>query len=440
MRLRKWMLAIGLGTGLTGMVAFANEPVTPVQWIFNRNSCPCPCPPAYPPITGTTPGTPSSGSPATDAQQPPSTNLGAPERLGTDAVAQFTPTMFGDLLASQIVGPLTVTINGVTTPLMRGLPIPPNLFVPGAVFNFDVVLNDGTIITAGTRVPDTGLQAPTAPLPPEPTPPPGPVPARSAGILALVARGAFKIAENESPRPLDRAYLTYNYFYDVDQFHRFGARTDVHRETLGFEKTFMDGNASLGLRLPFVQALGDPDVSQAGVGDITLISKYAFINNLETGSVLSGGLAVTIPTGNGFLPEFYPENIHSFLLQPWVGGIWQSGRFFTQGFSSLIIPTDSSDFTIWFNDIGFGYMVFQTDDPSRFVRYVAPVFETHILTPLNHRGSLRDPYGAPDIVNLTAGTSIGVGQKSFLNIGGVLPVTGPRPFGFEAMVQFNWRF
>jgi hypothetical protein len=392
----------------------------------------------YPGMPGTpsAPGTP--GTPSTDASQPPQTDFGAPERLGTGAVAQFTPTMFGDLLASQIVGPLTVTINGMTTTLMRGLPIPPSLFVPGAVFNFDVVLDDGTIIVAGRPIP-RGARPPSAPLPPEPIQP-GTQAFRSAGILAIVARGAFKIAENESPRPMDRAYVTYNYFYDVDQFHRFGARTDVHREVLGLEKTFMDGNASLGARLPFVQALGEPDVSQAGIGDVTIISKYAFINNLETGSVLSGGLAVTIPCGNGFLPEFYPENIHSFLLQPWVGGIWQSGRFFTHGFSSVIIPTDSADITLWLNDIGFGYMVFQSDDPSRFVRYVAPIFETHILTPLNHRGSLRDPYGAPDIVDLTAGASIGVGQRSFLNIGGVIPVTGPRPFGFEALVQFNWRF
>jgi hypothetical protein len=239
---------------------------------------------------------------------------------------------------------------------------------------------------------------------------------------------------------MDRAYVTYNYFYDVDQSNRFGSRTDVHRQTLGLEKTFLDGNASLGARLPFIQSVGNSATDQAGVGDLTLISKYAFINDLDTGNVLSGGLAITIPTGLGFLPEFFNFDVHSFLFQPWVGGIWQSGNFFVQGFSSIVIPTDSEDFTLWLNDIGIGYMIYQSADPSRWIRYVCPMFETHVLTPLNQRGSLSTPYGAPDIVNLTGGVSVGVGQRSFLNIGGVVPVTGPRPFGFESVIQFNWRF
>ena len=57
---------------------------------------------------------------------------------------------------------------------------------------------------------------------------------------------------------MDRFFVTYNYFNNV---HAPALRVqngfltqerigyDVHRETYGFEKTFLDGIASVGLRL-----------------------------------------------------------------------------------------------------------------------------------------------------------------------------------------------
>lgn len=63
-------------------------------------------------------------------------------------------------------------------------------------------------------------------------------------VLPIVTQyGALKIAENESPLPQDRVFLTYNYYSEV-------LDSDFHRETLGFEKTFLGGEASIGLRVP----------------------------------------------------------------------------------------------------------------------------------------------------------------------------------------------
>jgi hypothetical protein len=101
-----------------------------------------------------------------------------------------------------------------------------------------------------------------------------------------IRRGAFKIQENESPRPADRVNLTFNYYNSVDLGTK---KIDVQRETLGFEKTFLDGNASLGARLPFFQNLDNKD----DMGDITLIGKFAFLNDRMTGNVISGGIAIT---------------------------------------------------------------------------------------------------------------------------------------------------
>src|SRR5262249_45873462 len=53
----------------------------------------------------------------------------------------------------------------------------------------------------------------------------------------------YKIADDESPRPVDRIIFNYNYYNDVNGAFNNGlnpgvGRTDVHAETFGFEKTF----------------------------------------------------------------------------------------------------------------------------------------------------------------------------------------------------------
>jgi hypothetical protein len=55
-----------------------------------------------------------------------------------------------------------------------------------------------------------------------------------------VSAEGFKVGENESPRPLDRLFTTFNYYNNVrkDAFRQasFG-QADVYRELFGLEKT-----------------------------------------------------------------------------------------------------------------------------------------------------------------------------------------------------------
>jgi hypothetical protein len=108
------------------------------------------------------------------------------------------------------------------------------------------------------------------------------------GFPIVVARGAEKMSENDSPRPQDRVFGNYNYYNNVRKV------IDVHRETVGFEKTFLNGNASIGLRLPFFQDVA-PGFSEGDPGDLSIRLKYAWIN--DPGTVISTGLAITTPTG-----------------------------------------------------------------------------------------------------------------------------------------------
>jgi len=262
-----------------------------------------------------------------------------------------------------------------------------------------------------------------------------------AGALATVVRGAFKIAENESPRPQDRLFFTYNYFNSVPGGSDASGvtRSDVHRVVMGFEKTVLDGNISVGVRAPFIRFQGDGSVGREDLGDPSIVLKYAFINDRQTGNVLSGGLVVTAPVGASFLPAG-AANIHPTLFQPYVGAIYNLGDWYVQGFSSIILPTAHRDVTAWYNDVALGYFLYRTTQPGRLLTAVVPTIELHVTTPLNHHGGDAQPITGIDLVDLTAGVTFGVGRRSTLGLAVVTPLTGPRPFAVEGQAYLNCRF
>ena len=233
---------------------------------------------------------------------------------------------------------------------------------------------------------------------------------------------------------MDRAYVSYNFYGNVEK------TADLHREIIGFEKSFLDGRVSVGLRLPYLQIQTDSFGSDDAWGDLSVILKYAIINNRDTGNVLSIGMAVTAPTGE--LPNSFAvhgtsvDAVHSTLLQPFVGYIWNSGHFFIQGFTSVAFPTDSEDATILFNDIGFGYRIPLSRGPFTSI---VPTLEAHVNTPLNHRRSADGPQFS-DSVDLTAGFHFHLNDHVSFSTGVGTPVTGPRLFDIEALARFDFRF
>jgi hypothetical protein len=277
-------------------------------------------------------------------------------------------------------------------------------------------------------------------------PPPPPAPAVDAvpmfGDFQLIdsdtaiRRGAFKIQENESPRPMDRVYFNYNYYSGVDTGSQ---KVNVKRETIGFEKTFLDGNASIGVRLPFFQNLDAKD----DTGDVTLIGKYAFYNDRKTGDVISAGVAITPPTGNfslGF-DITQAEKIHSTIVQPFVGGQWAlgNGGLFVQGFSSLAIPTDDRDATFWFNSIGIGDNLYHGGPANQVITGIIPTVELHANTPTNHQND-GTPVKLDTIVDFTGGVHIEIHHIALVGLAIGTPLTGPKPYSAEGIASFNLRF
>jgi hypothetical protein len=317
----------------------------------------------------------------------------------------------------------------------------------------------------GTRLMSFAQGVPPTPPPPPPLPNPNPPPGppghggggngngtlRHGAILAPAIRG-FKIVEGQTPRPVDRVYYFTNYFNNVNQDINREYRSPItsilaYRHTMGFEKTFLGGQASLGVQLPINVLSVRDQISRLGgtttsVGDLSLISKYAFYNDVKTGSVISGGLAVTIPTGPSyFAANRTVTNFHYAGITPYIGYIWARDRFFVQGFNSLSVPTSSRDVTYLYNDLGVGYYVYRSDNRKDLVTAVVPTFEVHINTPLNHRGGyLKDPAATFDVVDFTYGLNAFLRENTKLGVGFVNPVTGPRPFAFEVIANLTYRF
>jgi hypothetical protein len=303
----------------------------------------------------------------------------------------------------------------------------------------------GVLNMIGDQSPNFAIRQVTVPGIPDPS---------TRSLLAPSVRG-FKIAENQSPIPQDRVFYSFNYFEDVNkelnQF--FEAPIDnvkIYRHVFGLEKTFNEGKGSLGARLPLNTIHADPrerQLNQGGtstaLGNLSLFGKYVVESNPRTGSLFSVGLSITPRTGPGrFANAPFLARSNTTTIQPFLAYYLNFGKLYLHGFTALDVPTNFRDATLLYNDVGLGYYLMRSPDPDRFLTAIAPTIEAHVNTPLNHRGGrvLFDRFGSPDILNLTSGVNFEFYRRSVLTLGLVTPLTGPRPFDFEAVLLFNVRF
>jgi hypothetical protein len=238
------------------------------------------------------------------------------------------------------------------------------------------------------------------------------------GMLGDGTLGGIKISENNSPMPTDRVYLTFNHFTD--------GSFEINRETFGFEKTFLDGQASIGLRLPFEQ-----DSFGSDVGDLSIIAKYAFLNAPSQGAVVSGGLAVALPVNS-------PGG--SAIVQPFVGWtlspildntvVSPFGTLLFQGFHSIIIPMNGSGDAIAANSLSAGVSLGAVNGTA--ITGVVPTVELHLNSPLNRLDDSN--------LNATFGAQIEIANGPWIGLGVAMPVSGPKPFDTEAIATLSLRF
>jgi len=279
----------------------------------------------------------------------------------------------------------------------------------------------------------------------------GPLKHTAPNVVRLPFERGYKMADNQSPMPQDRVFVAFNFFDNLSVLTNRGEAATLHsvkayREFFGVEKTFLNQNASIGIRLALNSLSAQSDLpgvggSSTALGDLTVFMKYVLWKDVERGNLLSAGLAVTPPNGPGaFAGSRIANSLHTAALQPFIGYIRTIGRDgFIQGFSGVNAPTDPGVVAMMYNDIGIGYFLYRDQSgANRFLSAIVPTFEVHVNTPLNHRltAGPNGFIGTPDVVDLTFGTGF-VFRGAILSAGIVNPVTGPRPFDLEAIVMLN---
>ena len=262
----------------------------------------------------------------------------------------------------------------------------------------------------------------------------------NSGHLGTALDGSgFKIADDESPMPQDRVFTSLGYYSGaLHSLNGVGASSESFtREVFGFEKTFLDGNASIEIRAPIFQNHGD-GASSDDFGDLTIVGKYALINEHGCGrdTVLCGGVAVTVPTGPSALTGV--GSVDPTVIQPYVGALVGNEALYVHGFSSLAISTTSSVATAWFTDLGVGYFAYKSCDG--FLRGIVPTLESHLSVALGKEGTDAAGLGLIDTLDLTGGLHLMLAGHSNMTLGYAIPVTGPQPFRAEYLLQFNVGF
>jgi len=277
-----------------------------------------------------------------------------------------------------------------------------------------------------------------------------------------------KIAEGESPRPIDRVFYKFNYYNNLEKSRWADPTQPIHsvslvRNTFGFEKTFFNGQVSLGLRMPFntidaeakefqvapdpvtgelVAVPGGPGISSTQFGNISAIAKAILLEDRQSGSLISGGVTISFPTASSRLINLGMSEVT--YMQPFLGFIWNRGDFFVQGFSSITFPLVHAESIVMFNDLGVGYYIYRGN--SGWLKAVAPTLEMHIEDPLHQADAKADLFGFFDtlklhnVVDFTLGTTFEFANGATLAVGMATPVTGPKPFDFEVLAQVNFRF
>lgn len=288
-------------------------------------------------------------------------------------------------------------------------------------------------------------------------------------VLAPTAVRNFKVAENQCTLPIDRVYSDYVYFNDLGS----NSDTQLERYIFGFERTFFEGNASFGLRVPFnvvepglidngaseIGNFGVGKVRQGDIGDLTGIFKLLLSEDLSTGNAWSGGVAVTAPTGPNTVADvdevFIPQIEHNGTIQPFFAHLRFLGNgWFMQYFLAADIPFDDSDATFLFNDFGVGNII-ELRGPC--LTAIVPTFEIHANNPLNNRLIAADQFirrdqlfvfdqqsfflegefVVKDQVNALAGVTFEFYDRSTLALGLVAPLGNEPIYDWELQLQFN---
>ena len=280
---------------------------------------------------------------------------------------------------------------------------------------------------------------------------------------------------------------------------------DVNRFTFGMEKTFFDGWMSAELRIPFSRTISSsilaredeiPGEQSTELENISVAFKSYIYRTQNTG--FTGGFILNLPTADDFKfeQEFgdavdADDNVvqleheinvrnQSVHITPFVGLlVVPTERLFVQGFAQLDVPLNGNtttfipaideapageiqkfkldDQTLLQLDISAGYWIYLNPEAS-FITGIAPMVEFHYTSTINdadilifentalgtdYLGVLGNTNNRLDIYNVTAASSIRIGQRGYVTLGAVFPLSrgkGNNLYDWEFQFQLNYLF
>jgi hypothetical protein len=295
--------------------------------------------------------------------------------------------------------------------------------------------------------------------------------------------GGLTIGDNNKALTEDRVFFLYNHFQnavtaDASDFIRDPDRRtfSVDRYTFGFEKTFLDHQWSVDLRLPLAgrTAFDTSNFGVAGedVGNVGLVLKR-MICERETFGVVAG-LGLELPTGSdafGYVnvTEWRMQNEAVHLI-PYVGiSAAPADNLFWHTFLSVDVPTngntvDYSDMligdgtfgkyteqTLLHLDVAGGYW-FYRNEAAPHLKGMAALLEVHYTSALSDSDSLYGVTpitlfaftgsGRVDVVDLTVGLHFELANNTVCRVGSVVPLCSApdRTFDSEVAAQIERRF
>lgn len=312
--------------------------------------------------------------------------------------------------------------------------------------------------------------------------------------------GRYKCADNTGPVPTNRVSFAYKHFANPLQSQQFDGVTetqtngDIDSYTLGIEKTFLQGDASLEIRVPFYagsvfnnNAAGTQGsfMESPTFGNLSFIFK-TLLSRTDT-MAFGAGLGIDVPTAEDTTGraldlqditysqgETYIAPFISFLAVPnddwWMQGVVQFS--FVAGQNKFFSPAAASgsgsagDITAYFQNQNMVFVTLNAgkwiykNPSSGFMPGIAAISEINWSTNLENTNvtSVNDPGGlnvtianfanAQNVINLTLGMHFQLSPISNLRVSAVAPLTSGsddnvdrnRYFDGEVSVQYNRYF
>ena len=305
---------------------------------------------------------------------------------------------------------------------------------------------------------------------------------RDAYSAPLGGGGSYNVSENNTAIPTDRVYFVYNAFYNaISTSQVFGSpqtrSIDLHRYVAGFEKTFLDGNVSLDVRMPLLSGfeLSNPVLTSdmGNLGNLTMFAKGLVYADEDV--AVATGLGIGLPTGSDLntrtLAPFVSESLvvrnQAVRLMPFVAATMNlNDQWFLQSFGQMNFAASGNEVAnqngvigvfneqhLLQTDLGLGRWIWR-DATRPVLTGLAGVLELHYTTTVQEtdtvqlsggnllNGSLSNSANRQDLLNLTSGLQAQLGAATSLRVGAVVPLRDQpdRVFDSEVQVSLNRKF